>query len=48
MFGLARDVKRMLEFEIEEQKKEPSQVQFLMNLEIFRQNIDLIKIEMRR
>ncbi|MEM2969348.1 MAG: DpnII family type II restriction endonuclease [Candidatus Bathyarchaeia archaeon] len=47
-FGLAKDVKRMLEFEIEEQKKEPSQVQFLMNLEIFRQNTDLIKNEMRR
>ncbi|MEM3705705.1 MAG: DpnII family type II restriction endonuclease, partial [Candidatus Bathyarchaeia archaeon] len=47
-FGLAKDVKRMLEFEIEEQKKEPSQVRFLMNLEIFRQNIDLIKNEMRR
>jgi len=47
-FGLAKDVKRMLEFEIEEQKKESSQVRFLMNLEIFRQNIDLIKNEMRR
>jgi hypothetical protein len=47
-FGLAKDVKRMLEFEIEEQKKESSPVRFLMNLEIFRQNIDLIKNEMRR
>jgi hypothetical protein len=27
-FGLAKDVKRMLEFEMEEQKKESSQLDF--------------------
>jgi hypothetical protein len=47
-FGLAKDVKRMLEFEMEEQNKESSPVRFLMNLEIFRQNIKLIKNEMRK
>jgi hypothetical protein len=45
-FGLAKDVKRMLEFEIEELRFEPSRIPFLMNLEIFKQNMDKIKAEM--
>lgn len=44
---LAKSVKSMIEFEMEEQKIEPSPVMFLMNLEMFRQNIELIKSEMR-
>ncbi|MEA2090414.1 MAG: DpnII family type II restriction endonuclease [Thermoproteota archaeon] len=44
---LAKSVKSMIEFEIEEQKTERSPVPFLMNLEIFRQDIRLIKSEMR-
>jgi hypothetical protein len=44
-FGLAKDVKRMLEFEAEEQQMEPSPIPFLMNLEIFRRNISQIKAE---
>ena len=42
-----KKVKNMIEFEIEEQKKEPSKVPFLMNLEMFRQNMNLIKAEMK-
>lgn len=45
-FGLAKDVKRMLEFENEELKIEPSKIPFLMNLETFRQNMNIIKAEM--
>lgn len=45
-FGLAKSVKGMLEFEAEEQKIEPSRVPFLTNLELFRQNINVIKAEM--
>ncbi|MEM2130453.1 MAG: DpnII family type II restriction endonuclease [Candidatus Bathyarchaeia archaeon] len=45
-FGLAKDIKRMIEFEFEEQDKERSRIPFLMNLEIFRQEIDAIKAEM--
>lgn len=45
-FGLVKDIKRMLEFEAEEQKIEQSRIPFLMNLEIFKRNIGLIKSEM--
>jgi len=45
-FGLAKSVKGMLEFEAEEQKIEPSRIPFLMNLELFRQSMDAIKVEM--
>jgi len=44
-FGLAKSVKQMLEFEIEELKTETSKVPFLMNLELFKRNMDLIKSE---
>lgn len=46
-FSLTKDIKGMLEFEIEEQRIEPSKVPFLMNLELFRQSINQIKSEMR-
>jgi len=42
-FGLAKDVKRMLEFEAEELRMEPSKIPFLMNLELFKQNMGTIK-----
>jgi len=45
-FGLVKSVKEMLEFEMEEQKIEQSRIPFLMNLELFRKNIELIKAEM--
>jgi tRNA isopentenyl-2-thiomethyl-A-37 hydroxylase MiaE len=45
-FGLAKDVKKMLEFETDELKIEPSKIPFLMNLKTFEQNIDAIKAEM--
>lgn len=45
-FGLAKNVKGMLEFEHEEQKVEPSPIPFLMNLELFRRNINKIKTAM--
>jgi len=45
-FGLAKDVKRMLEFEAEELRIEPSKIPFLMNLETFKQSMNTIKAEM--
>jgi len=45
-FGLAKDVKKMLEFETEELNVEPSRIPFLMNLEMFEQNMDTIRVEM--
>jgi len=45
-FGLATDVKWMLEFEMAEREKETSPIPFLMNLETFRQNVDLIKSQL--
>ena len=45
-FGLAKNVQQMLEFEAEEQSIEPSTIPFLVNLELFRQNIDRIKTKM--
>jgi len=45
-FGLAKDVKKMLEFETEELNVEPSRIPFLMNLEMFKQNMDTIRAEM--
>ncbi len=45
-FGLTKNVEKMLEFEIEEERREPSSVPFLMNLELLRRNISLIKKEM--
>jgi hypothetical protein len=45
-FGLVKSIKEMFEFEIEEQKIEQSNIPFLMNLELFRKNIELIKGEM--
>lgn len=44
---LAKSVKSMIKFEMEEQKIESSPVEFLMNLEMFRQNIDFIKSQMK-
>lgn len=44
---LVKKVHGMIKFEIEEQKVEPSPVPFLMNLEMFNQNIGLIKSEMK-
>lgn len=45
-FGLAKDVKRMLEFETDELRLEPSKIPFLMNLGTFKQNVNIIKVEM--
>lgn len=45
-FGLVKNVKEMLNFEIEEHKLDPSPIPFLMNLELFRRNIEKIKAEM--
>jgi len=45
-FGLAKNVKGMLEFEAEEHSVEPSSIPFLVNLELFRRNIERIKTEM--
>jgi hypothetical protein len=45
-FGLAKSIEKMLMFEMDEQKFEPSRVHFLMNLELFRQSMDTIKAEM--
>lgn len=44
---LVKKVKDMIEFEIEEQRREPSKVPFLMNLEMFKENMNLIKAEMK-
>lgn len=45
-FDLAKDVVRMLEFELEEQKIESSPIPFLMNLEMFNLNMNAIKSAM--
>jgi len=45
-FKLAKSVKGMIEFETKEQKVEHSPIPFLMNLEMFRGNMNLIKAEM--
>jgi len=45
-FGLVKSIKEMLEFEMEEQKVEPSNIPFLMNLELFQNSIESIKGEM--
>ncbi|MGQ9597219.1 MAG: DpnII family type II restriction endonuclease [Thermoproteota archaeon] len=45
-FSLVKNVKEMLQFEIKEQEVEPSPIPFLMNLELFRRNIEKIKSEM--
>jgi len=45
-FDLAKNVKDMLEFEAEERKIDPSRIPFLVNLELFRKSIDMIKAEM--
>jgi len=45
-FGLVKNIKQMLEFEVQEQQMEQSRIPFLMNLEIFRRNVELIKNEM--
>ncbi|MGQ9691653.1 MAG: DpnII family type II restriction endonuclease [Thermoproteota archaeon] len=47
-FSLVKNVKEMLQFEIKEQEVEPSPIPFLMNLELFRRNIEKIKSEMLR
>ena len=44
---LVKKVHDMIKFEIEEQKVEPSPVPFLMNLEMFKRNIGLIKSKMK-
>lgn len=45
-FGKVADIKKMIEFEIEQKKTDPSPVEFLMNLEMLRRNMDLIKSQM--
>lgn len=45
-FNLAKDVRRMIEFETEEQKTEPSPSPFLMTLEMFNRNMNAIKSSM--
>ena len=45
-FSLVKSVKQMLEFEKKEQKVEPSDIPFLMNLQLFKKNIESIKAEM--
>jgi hypothetical protein len=45
-FSLAKDVKKMLEFETEEQKAESSPSPFLMTLEMFNRNMNKIKSAM--
>jgi hypothetical protein len=47
-FGLVKNIKEMLQFEIREHEAEPSPIPFLMNLELFRRNIEKIKAEMLR
>jgi len=37
----------MMEFEMKEQEMAPSKVPFLMNVKMFRQQIELIKPEMK-
>jgi len=45
---LAKSVKNMIEFEMEEHKIDPSPIPFLMNLKMFKENINLIKSEMMK
>lgn len=47
-FGLVKNIREMLQFEIGEHEVEPSPIPFLMNLELFRRNIEKIKAEMLR
>ncbi|MBO3809307.1 MAG: hypothetical protein FGF50_06905 [Candidatus Brockarchaeota archaeon] len=44
-FGLVKNVREMLDFEIKEHELDPSPIPFLMNLELFRRNIEKIKAE---
>jgi hypothetical protein len=47
-FSLVKNIKEMLQFEVREHEAEPSPIPFLMNLELFRRNIEKIKTEMLR
>ncbi len=44
-FGLVKNVREMLDFEIKEHELDPSPIPFLMNLELFRRNMEKIKAE---
>ncbi|MEM3465908.1 MAG: DpnII family type II restriction endonuclease [Thermoproteota archaeon] len=47
-FGLVKNIREMLQFEIREHEVEPSSIPFLMNLELFRRKMEKIKAEMLR